>query len=407
MQAAFLAVCPLATLLVAESPGLRRAPRAHLPPVELADERLAVGSCPCPMAALPSAGSMVSPSPRSSGARAVLASRPAAGATQRGIIGALRLTAPPVRSLRLIANNLAPLTLLGAAVAYLYPPAFLWAKPWFASLFAVTMFALGTVLDPAELKQTLREPGRIGLGVLTQYTVMPLLAFTAAVLGGLSPELALGLVIVGSAPGAMASNVIVYLAGGALAYSIALTTVATLLSPLITPVLVKWLGGVFLPIDVWGLVKTIILTVLLPLLVGMAVRRILRTRTSLAVAWAPPVSTLAIVLICSYAVAVNQERIAQLGVQLFLLVVLVNALGYAAGWVLGGLYRFDYPRRIALTIEIGMQNAGMGVVLALAHFTPDTALPGALFAVWCILTAAAATSVLRYRRRRLWARSPS
>lgn len=306
-----------------------------------------------------------------------------------------------LRLLRLIANNLAPLTLLGAVAGYLHPPVFLWAKPWFASLFAITMFALGTVLDPAELRQTLRHPGSIGLGVLTQYTVMPLLAFSAAVLGGLSPELALGMVIVGSAPGAMASNVIVYLAGGALAYSIALTTVATLLSPLVTPALVKWLGGVFLPIDVWVLVKTIILTVLLPLLVGMLARRALGNRTGLAVVWAPPMATLSIVLICSYAVAVNQERIAQLGLRLFLMVVLVNALGYAVGWMLGGLYRFDYPRRIALTIEIGMQNAGMGVVLALAHFTPDTALPGALFAVWCILTAAAATSVLRYRRRQL------
>jgi len=312
-----------------------------------------------------------------------------------------------MRFLQLIANGLAPLTLIGAVLAYVHPPAFLWADAWFATLFAITMFALGTVLDPAELRETLRQPGRIGLGVATQYTVMPLLAFAAAVLGGLPPELALGLVIVGSAPGAMASNVIVFLAGGALAYSIALTTVATLLSPMITPALVSWLGGAFLPVDAWGLMRTIVVTVLLPLAAGMIMRRSLAGRTRLAAALAPPVATIAIVLICAYAVAVNQERIAQLGLRLLALVVLVNGLGYAIGWVLGGLYRLDRARRITLTIEIGMQNAGMGVVLALAHFSPETALPGALFAVWCILTAAAATGLLRYRQRRAWAGSAS
>jgi BASS family bile acid:Na+ symporter len=151
--------------------------------------------------------------------------------------------------------------------------------------------------------------------------------------------------------------------------------------------------------------RTILLTVLLPLLVGLLVRRAWTEGTELSARLAPPVATLAIALICSYAVAVNQERIAQLGLQLFAVVVVVNALGYLLGWVLGGIYRFDHARRIALTIEIGMQNAGMGVVLALAHFSPETALPGVLFAVWCILTAAGVTSVLCLRQRRALARS--
>ena len=76
-------------------------------------------------------------------------------------------------------------------------------------------------------------------------------------------------------------------------------------------------------------------------------------------------------------------------------VLIVNTLGYVAGWYLAKLYRFDYPHRLTLTIEIGMQNAGLGVALALAHFTPETALPGALFAVWCVLTASGASAFLR------------
>lgn len=116
--------------------------------------------------------------------------------------------------IRFIANQLAPLTLLGAVLAYLHPPLFLIFKTSYLWFSAATMFALGVVLDPQELQDTLREPKRIGLGVLAQFTVMPTLGFAAAYLLPVSDELALGFIIVGCAPGAMASNVIVYLAGG-------------------------------------------------------------------------------------------------------------------------------------------------------------------------------------------------
>lgn len=298
---------------------------------------------------------------------------------------------------RLIANQLAPLTLLGAIAAYLHPPLFLVFKHSFLWFFAATMFALGVVLRPEELRDTLQEPKAIFLGVLTQYSVMPLLGFAAALLIPLSPGLALGFIVVACAPGAMASNVIVYLAGGAVAYSVSLTTVATFLSPLLTPALVKLLGGVFLEIDFWPMMLTILYTVLLPLAAGMATRRFLGRNLDVARQIAPAIAAVAIVIICSYAVAANQERIANLGAPVMLAVILINGLGYAAGWGLARFYRFDYRHRLALAVEIGMQNAGLGVALALAHFTPETALPGALFAVWCILTAAGASGYLRRR----------
>lgn len=302
----------------------------------------------------------------------------------------------------LIANHLAPLTLLGALTAYLHPPLFLIFKSSFLWFFAATMFALGVALEPEELRDTLREPQRIGLGVLTQYTVMPLLGFMAALALPLSPELAIGFVIVACAPGAMASNVIVYLAGGAVAYSVSLTTVATFLSPVLTPALVQLLGGVFLKIEFWPMMQTILLTVLAPLLVGMALRQALGNRSLEARAVAPAIAAIAIVIICGYAVATNQASIASMGPLVMLAVVAVNGLGYLAGWWLARLYRFDFRHRLALAIEIGMQNAGLGVALALKHFSSETALPGVLFAVWCILTAAGASS---YWRRRLPATS--
>jgi BASS family bile acid:Na+ symporter len=298
---------------------------------------------------------------------------------------------------RLIANQLAPLTLLGAVAAYLHPPIFLVFKSSFLWFFAATMFALGIVLDTAEVSETMRRPGRIGLGVLTQYMVMPALGFTAAILSPVSPEIALGFIIVACAPGAMASNVMVYLAGGAVAYSVALTTVATILSPVLTPTLVKLLGGVFLEIPFWPMMQTILLTVVLPLGAGMLLRQQLGRYLEVARTLSPAVAAIAIVVICSYAVAANQERIAVMGGWVIVMVILINGLGYLAGWGLARLYGFDALHRLTLAIEIGMQNAGLGVALALRHFSPETALPGALFAFWCILTAAAASAWLRRR----------
>lgn len=296
---------------------------------------------------------------------------------------------------RRIANALAPLTLAGALLAYWYPPLFLLVGTVFLWLFAATMFCLGLVLEPQEFRETLKQPREIALGVLTQYTVMSSLGFLTGYASGLPAETALGFVIVGAAPGAMASNVIVYLAGGAVAYSVALTTVSTLLAPILTPTLVHFLGGVFLPIPFWPMMRTIVLIVLLPLLLGMFIRRRLGKAREASVQIAPAAAVIAIVIICGYAVAANRESIASVGLKIFALVVLLNGAGYGAGWYLGRLYRFDYRYRLTLMIEIGMQNAGLGVALALGLFAPETALPGALFAVWCILTAAAATAYLR------------
>jgi bile acid:Na+ symporter, BASS family len=302
-----------------------------------------------------------------------------------------------VQVCRLAANQLAPITLLGAIAAYLYPPLFLVFQSTFLWFFAATMFAMGLVLDVEELRITLRQPGRVAVGVLTQYTVMPALGFLVAMLAPLPEAIRLGFIIVACAPGAMASNVMVYLAGGRVAYSVALTTVATFLSPLLTPLLVEWLGGVLLDIPFRPMMQTILLTVVLPLWLGMWIQRYLGNRRQLAHALAPAVAAISIVIICSYAVAANQERIALVGGWVITMVILLNALGYLAGWYLARLYGFDASYRFTLAIEIGMQNAGLGVALALKHFSPEAALPGALFAFWCILTAAGASSWLRAR----------
>ncbi|MFQ5346085.1 MAG: bile acid:sodium symporter family protein [Mariprofundus sp.] len=202
-------------------------------------------------------------------------------------------------------RNLALLTLMAAVGVLFYPPLFLIFKDYFLGLFAATMFALGLVMRPEEAREALSKPIAVFIGVSVQYSVMPVMGLVAAMIAtwqGASPAMALGFIIVGCAPGAMASNVICYLLGGAVAFSIAMTMVAIMLSPFLTPTLVEWLGG---------------------------------------------------------------------------------------------LCKFERRYRVTLAFEIGMQNAGLGVALALKHFEPETALAGALFAVWCILTAAGLSRVRR------------
>jgi len=296
-----------------------------------------------------------------------------------------------------IANQLALLTLSGAVLAYFYPPLFLIFKDYFLWFFSATMFALGLVLNAGDLKKELINPKRVALGVLAQFSVMPLLVYLISQYPGFSPAVAIGFIIVGCAPGAMASNVIVYLAGGAVAFSVTLTTVATILSPLLTPLLVKVLGGAILPVEFLPLMMTILKTVLVPLMLGLFVQQFLGKYLQVARNIAPGIAASAIVIICSYAVAANQGRIADMAVPVMLGVVVVNILGYLFGWYLAKLYGFNYLYKITLMIELGMQNAGMGVALALQHFPPESALPGALFAVWCILTAAIASGWLRRR----------
>ena len=293
---------------------------------------------------------------------------------------------------------MAVLTVLCAIGAYFYPPAFIIFKDYFLWLFAITMFAVGLVLPLDEAKQALRQPKPIAIGVISQFTIMPLLGFAAAsILIGLDyPQaLALGFIIVGCAPGAMASNVMTYLAGGAVAFSIGMTLIATILSPLLTPSLTRWLGGVWMPIPFWPMMQTIFMIVVLPLFVAMLIKPKLKTWHKQIEEVAPALASIAIIIICSYAVAANQARIAQLTAWVIVLVVLVNALGYVLGYAVAKLFHFKASYRITLVIEIGMQNAGLGVALALKHFEPQTALPAALFAVWCIVTTAALTQVLK------------
>jgi BASS family bile acid:Na+ symporter len=188
----------------------------------------------------------------------------------------------------------------------------------------------------------------------------------------------------------MSSNVMTYLVRGDVAYSVSLTTVSTLLAPLLTPSLTFILASTFVHVDFLGLFFSIIQTVILPLIIGIYLRHQFSEYVRKALKVFPAISVLAIVLICAVVVALNEERISNTSLILFSAVLLLNAVGYLGGYYGGKVLRQEPRHCRTLSIEIGMQNAGLGMVLALAHFSEEVALPSALFCIWCIIT----TSIL-------------
>ncbi len=295
-----------------------------------------------------------------------------------------------MRTVKLI-NGMFPLWVVAGCALAFYRPALFdgWVSERVTLFFGLTMFGIGVTLRSEDAAGTLRRWDKVLLGSLAQFTIMPLAAFALTRLVAIRPELALGLVLTGCVPGAMSSNVLAYLARGNVAYSVALTTVSTFLSPWITPALTLVLLGNVVRVPYVGMMLTIIKAVLLPLLAGMVFRRLLGRRIAGFIELFPTLSIFAIVVICAVVVARNVELIREASATLLALVVALNAVGMAGGWYFGRLIRLREAERRTLAIEIGMQNAGMGTVLALTHFSnmPGVALPSAIFTLWCIVSA--------------------
>lgn len=277
---------------------------------------------------------------------------------------------------------------VGFIIAYLFPDVFIPLKPFMEWFFAFTMFGIGVVLNLEELKAVLKAPFLILLGVICQYTIMPLLGFTLAKIFSLNRDFALGLILTGSAPGAMSSNVISYLAGADVAYSVSLTTVSTFLSPVLTPALTYLLAHFYFKINFWTMFFGILKMVVVPLSIGILIKVKFKNKIEPFTSVFPAISVTFIVFICSLVAALNKNYLSQMSLFILAIVLLHNINGYLAGYGVGKLLRLNLKRRRTLSIEIGMQNAGLGVVLALKYFSEKTALPAALFVIVSVITSA-------------------
>jgi BASS family bile acid:Na+ symporter len=277
-------------------------------------------------------------------------------------------------------------TVAGTA-AFFYPTVFTPLQHNMNWFFGLVMFGVGLVLDPNEFVNVVQDFRSVLIGVVSQFTIMPFLAFGVAYLFAFSDDFTLGLILTGSAPGAMSSNILSYLAGADVVYSVSLTAVSTLLAPLMTPLLTLLLANTVLEIPFLSMMLSVCFMVLIPLLLGIAVKKFFPGRVRPLARAAPALSTLFIVLICAVIIALNKEYILQINKWIFLAVMILNILGMVLGYMIGNLSRFSLLKKRALTIEIGMQNAGLGSVLALTHFNERVALPAVIFVFMCIFSA--------------------
>ncbi len=269
-----------------------------------------------------------------------------------------------------------------SALALWQPWIFSWVAPHISAMLGIIMLGMGMTLHWQDFSHVLRHPRDLGLGLVVQFGCMPLLAFALCHVFALPPELAMGMILVGTAPGGTASNVLTFIARGDVAFSVAMTAAATLVSLLLTPPMTWLLGGVWVPVDMGGLFWSIVKIVLVPVLLGLLLHHFQRGLVDRLMPFLPLASALVITLVIAGIIAVNAQNILSAGPAIFAAVIAHNLLGLAVGWFAACRLRFAPPRRRALAIEIGTQNSGLATALALAHFTPAAAIAGALFSVW-------------------------
>jgi len=272
--------------------------------------------------------------------------------------------------------------LLASMVALMRPGTFSFALPYISPLLGAIMFGMGMTLSLEDFRIVLEKPGDVLIGVLAQYTIMPLAAFAIALALDLSPELAVGLVLVGACPGGTASNVIAYLARGDVALSVTMTSVSTAVSPLMTPLMTLWLAGRWMQVPAEDLLLSILQIVLVPVILGVAIQRLFSQQVAASIHLLPLVSVAAIVLIVGAIIGQNSSLLLSMAPIVLAAVVLHNSLGLILGYSAATLMGMDSKRRRTVAIEVGMQNSGLAVALAATYFSPIAALPGALFSVW-------------------------
>ena len=231
-------------------------------------------------------------------------------------------------------------------------------------LIQVIMFGMGTSLSLRDFSEVVKSPKSVLIGVFAQFLIMPLLGYALASLSGLPPEIAAGIILAGSSPSGTASNVMTYLAKANLALSVTLTSITTLMAPVVTPLLMKLLAGQFIEIDLLKMMWDIVKMIILPIAAGLIFNKVLKGKSTW-LDWAMPVlSMLGIALIILVITAAGRESLLSIGPILIVLVMFHNLSGYGIGYFLSKLLGLDERDSRTVAIEVGMQNAGLASGLA-------------------------------------------
>ncbi len=302
------------------------------------------------------------------------------------------------RSRDFVIKYMAVIVLVIALMALFVPRTAMWIElSWINYLLMMVMFGMGLTLKPESFILVFKRPKDILCGVFAQYTIMPLLALCLSRLFGLDAALTAGVILVGTCPGGTASNVITYFAKGDIALSVTMTSVNTLLSPILTPLITYLLLKTTVDVNVTSMLIAIVNVILIPIVFGFIINRFFAHITQKMVDLLPVVSVVAICMIVATVVAHNAEKIYSCGLLVLSVVVLHNLLGYLCGFTFGKMLKMSPQKIKAFSIEIGMQNSGLATGLAgtaLPMLSMAT-VPGAVFSVWHNLSGAILAVIYR------------
>lgn len=285
---------------------------------------------------------------------------------------------------------------MAAVVAGLSPDMFAWVQQGQRPnvILGIIMLTMGCTLSTDDFKMLLRRPTDILLGTLAQFTVMPLVAYGLSHLFGLNPFLSAGIILVGCCPGGVSSNIMCFLCRGDVAFSVGMTTVSTLLAPIVTPLMVLLLAGQQIEVDAIGMFKNICIVTLIPVGVGVLFNYFGSKKQWFddVKAVLPGVSVIALSCIVGGVIYTAYPRLVENGWQLMMLILAVvtlhNGLGYLLGYMIGKIAGFTTAKKRTISLEVGMQNAGMATVLANGFFATPAAIAANPLAALTVLPCA-------------------
>ena len=304
---------------------------------------------------------------------------------------------------RFFSKYMALIVIAMAVLALLLPGAVSFIKTsYINTLLGIVMFGMGLTLKPDDFRIVFSHPKDVVIGTVAQFTIMPLLAYVLAVVFHLSPELTVGVILVGTCPGGTSSNVMTYLSKGDVALSVGITAVSTVLAPVMTPLLTYLYAGQTVDVNLLSMFLSIVQVVILPIVLGFLINHYFARFAERVTEVLPLVSTLAIVAIVGAVVSANAAKLMSCGLLIFCVVVLHNVLGYALGYGAAKLMKMDATKCRAVSIEVGMQNSGLATSLATVHFAqyPLATIPGAVFSVWHNVSGAILANIFLHRSER-------
>lgn len=278
-----------------------------------------------------------------------------------------------------VGKNLTYIVFIVVIWAYFMPNAFLWVVPHTVLLLGIIMFGMGMTLHAKDFKLIVQRPKEVLIGCVAHYTIMPLLAYALVLAFEMPPELAVGMVLLGSCPSGTASNVMGFLAKADVPLSVSITTCSTLLAPIMMPFIVWALAGQWVEVSFIAMATTVMKVILIPLVLGLIVHRMMGEKHVASLSKVLVlISAFGVLVIVGGVIAINGPKILELGAFIVLMVLLHNLGGFLVGYFVTGKLGLGKKQQHSVTLEVGMQNDALAISLVSIFFAPAVAIPAAV-----------------------------